>query len=159
MNKNKGDMTVWVAVAAALLIAAALIIFPSWQRSGGTLTLGGGDTSVPCLVPNLPLATHIHPELSIIMDGKSVTIPAEIGLKGVCERVIHTHDASGQIHVESQTVRDYTLGDFFSVWGEKIQKDAYNLVMTVDGTPSKEFENLVLKENQKISLTYTKVAK
>ena len=30
---------------------------------------------------------------------------------------LHVHDTSGVIHVESPTVRGYTLGQFFAVWG------------------------------------------
>ncbi len=30
---------------------------------------------------------------------------------------LHTHDTSGIIHVESNTVRPYTLGEFLNIWG------------------------------------------
>ncbi|HEX9235017.1 MAG TPA: hypothetical protein VF972_01920 [Actinomycetota bacterium] len=30
---------------------------------------------------------------------------------------IHTHDATGIIHIESPTPRTFTLGEFFDVWG------------------------------------------
>lgn len=33
-------------------------------------------------------------------------------------RPLHTHDTSGQIHVEPIVARDITIGDFFLVWGK-----------------------------------------
>ena len=36
--------------------------------------------------------------------------------------MLHTHDRSGVIHIESPTTRDYTLGQFFGVWGVRLSK-------------------------------------
>jgi hypothetical protein len=45
-------------------------------------------------------------------------VPAGIGIDpAVGYAPLHTHDPSGVIHVESPTVRTYTLGQFFAVWG------------------------------------------
>ena len=33
---------------------------------------------------------------------------------------LHTHDASGIVHIESPDKRDYTLGQFFDVWGVRL---------------------------------------
>src|SRR3989338_2181630 len=77
-------------------------------------------TDVPCLTPNLPLLQHTHPHLVITIDGAAQKIPANIGL-AACERALHTHDDSGTLHVEAQDKREYTLGDFFSVWGEPLE--------------------------------------
>ena len=46
------------------------------------------------------------------------TVPAGIGTAGNCNRPLHTHDASGTIHVETDENRDYVLGDFFLIWGK-----------------------------------------
>ena len=42
---------------------------------------------------------------------------------GACIYWIHTHDASGVIHVESKP-RAYRLGEFFAVWGEPLARTA-----------------------------------
>ena len=34
---------------------------------------------------------------------------------------LHTHDASGIIHVESPDERPYTLGNFFDIWGQPLE--------------------------------------
>jgi hypothetical protein len=76
--------------------------------------------------PPVPCSTgetyiHVHPYLRIVVNGTDVPIPAGIGInfRGCSDLVVHTHDASGVIHIElSQTDKNanYTLGDFFKVW-------------------------------------------
>jgi hypothetical protein len=76
---------------------------------------------------HLGLAMHIHPHLTIIINGQQVAIPAYIGLtypSGASDpnssftaaTPIHTHDPSGYLHVESTQVYMFTVGDFFNVW-------------------------------------------
>ncbi len=113
-------------------------------------------TDVPCLVPNLPLVIHIHPELEIEVDGVREIVPKDIGVGGVCERALHTHDETGQLHVEAQVVRDYHLQDFFDVWGRGIEREGYEVSMMVDGVVSTEYGGLLLKDEQKIGLSYKK---
>jgi hypothetical protein len=63
-------------------------------------------------------AFHIHVRLRIFVGGQPVPVPAGIGIDpAVGYAPLHTHDASGVIHVESPTVRTYTLGELFDVWG------------------------------------------
>ena len=39
---------------------------------------------------------------------------------GKCLYWLHTHDATGVIHVESPVRRVYTLGQFFDIWGQPL---------------------------------------
>jgi hypothetical protein len=62
---------------------------------------------------------HTHQHLDLVIRGKGYPIPAGIGID-FHERFIsplHTHDFAGIMHVESPTVRKFTLGQFFDVWG------------------------------------------
>ncbi len=62
---------------------------------------------------------HTHQHLDVVVRGKGFLVPAGIGID-FHERFIsplHTHDFSGIMHVESPTVRKFTLGQFFDVWG------------------------------------------
>lgn len=72
-------------------------------------------------------ALHIHQHLDLYVAGKKVTMPADIGIaqtaSGVLFSPIHSHDTSGIIHVESPTVRPFTLGEFFDVWGVRFTPD------------------------------------
>lgn len=63
---------------------------------------------------------HIHPHLSVVIDGQPRDIPAEVGIDSGCMRAIHTHDASGIMHIESPVKADFTLSGFFSVWREAL---------------------------------------
>lgn len=73
---------------------------------------------VPPLSPLEGTAVHIHQLLDLYVDGRKVTVPAGIGIDpAVGFAPLHTHDPSGVLHVESPTVRTYTLGQFFAVWG------------------------------------------
>jgi hypothetical protein len=62
---------------------------------------------------------HTHQHLDLFVDGQRVAVPPDIGIDRVnlILSPIHTHDASGIIHVESPIVREFTLGEFFDVWG------------------------------------------
>lgn len=67
--------------------------------------------------------THIHQHLAIYDKGTPVAVPAGIGIDDArsCLFWLHTHDASGVIHVESPNRgATYTLGQFFDVWGQPL---------------------------------------
>jgi hypothetical protein len=67
---------------------------------------------------------HIHQHLAIFDHGKPVGVPEDVGrpLMGNCFYWLHTHTPDGIIHVESPTVRTYTLGQFFAVWGQPLSR-------------------------------------
>jgi hypothetical protein len=65
---------------------------------------------------------HIHAALHIYKNGLLLPVPADIGLVPAkhIETSLHTHDATGIIHMEAVHPFKFTLGDFFSVWGVKL---------------------------------------
>lgn len=65
---------------------------------------------------------HIHAMLHIYVNGLLVPLPADIGLDQAAgiESSMHTHDSTGIIHMEAPHPDNYTLGDFFAVWGVKL---------------------------------------
>ncbi len=150
MKRNKSTI-IWIVVATLLLVV--LFAYPKLTAPKNNNV---SKNDVPCLVPNIPLVQHIHPHLQILVGSKEEIVPAEIGLGGSCERALHTHATDGVIHVESQDSREYTLGDFFSVWGKSIARDGYAVAITADGEPVSDSENFKLRDGQKIVITYTK---
>ena len=101
---------------------------------------------------------HIHQHLDIYVNGKKVQVPALVGIdtsSGFLTE-LHTHDTSGILHVESETKRDYVLGQFFGEWGVKLTSSCLgtfcgNLKWWVDGKPMVgNPAQLVLKSHQEI---------
>jgi hypothetical protein len=68
------------------------------------------------------LEVHYHAHLDIIANDKKVTVPAGIGFvidngRATGITVLHTHDASGIVHIESASNDVFTLGQLFTEWG------------------------------------------
>jgi hypothetical protein len=65
---------------------------------------------------------HHHEHLDIYVNGRHVRVPPLVGIdpSGGFLTELHTHDASGIIHVESPTQQPFTLGQFFCEWGVKL---------------------------------------
>lgn len=89
-----------------------------WPRNGSLLAARLAALGLPALGFE-GTALHIHEHLDVFVDGRRVTVPAGVGIDpaGTFISPLHTHDTSGVIHVESPTVRPFTLGEFFGVWG------------------------------------------
>jgi hypothetical protein len=78
------------------------------------------------------LKVHVHAHLSLFSKGQQIAIPYAIGIirpfqvtngfagTGAGIYWLHTHDATGIIHVESPDARTYTLGNFFDIWGQPL---------------------------------------
>lgn len=67
---------------------------------------------------------HIHQHLVLIDHGKEVSIPADVGQRPDrnCLYWLHTHTPDGIIHIESPEPRTFTLGDFFTIWGQPLDR-------------------------------------
>jgi hypothetical protein len=116
-----------VKTPALLLIGA----FAVAALNGGALRAAGfwGGTPIDGIrCDNMEGSVeHIHTHLQLVNRGRSVTIPAYIGMPrplGSCLYWLHTHTTDGIIHIESPVVRTFTLGQFFDVWGEPLSRSA-----------------------------------
>ena len=67
---------------------------------------------------------HIHQHLVIFDHGKQVAIPPNVGQVPAagCLYWLHTHTPDGIIHIEAPLDRSFTLGDFFTVWGQPLSR-------------------------------------
>ncbi len=105
-----------------------------------------------------PLAMHIHPKLTIIIDGKKQLIPAGIGIAADGSHdAIHTHTPDGIIHIESPVAATFRLGMFFEIWGKEFNRHDilghhtdrnHKITVTVNGVPNNQFQNLILTADQ-----------
>ena len=123
-----------------------------------------------CIQHSQTFARHDHAFLHIMISGSAYTIPANTGITPTCMRPLHTHDTTGEMHIESPVRHEFMLGDFFLVWGQPFNANqilsyragpgtGHTLTMTVNGVQNSQFENFVLPHtpdpnNTVIALTY-----
>ena len=109
------------------------------------------------------LLLHIHPTLTIFIDGHQVVIPANTDITPRGLYPIHTHDATGTLHVESTVPYTFHLKDFFDLWrfttndptkvfnGQQLLGhpiDAHHVVIvTVNGQPVTDGPDVVLNND------------
>ncbi|HET9949426.1 MAG TPA: hypothetical protein VFQ22_10935 [Longimicrobiales bacterium] len=107
---------------------------------GNTAQGGQGDPvgGIGCIDD---VAAHYHAHLSLFVEGERIAIPAAVGAVdpvfannlvtgAACLYWIHTHDATGLIHIEPPAPGEFTLGDFFDIWGQPLSA---NQVATYSG--------------------------
>lgn len=148
-----------IALGAAVLAGALILAACSSDKkdSTGTPSAAGGDDGKPTAVAvnwpapadasaqakaaGLPMlgaegqVLHIHSHLDVFVDGKAVTVPAEIGIDVPKQQIspLHTHDTTGVVHIESPVKADFTLGQFMTEWNVPISKDAIGSLKVGDG--------------------------
>ncbi len=98
-------------------LSAAQLGSSAWA-TGDSAAGGHGATvgGVTCLVTE---DYHVHAHVAIIKNGELLALPSQIGLQG-CAYELHTHDASGIVHVETAAYHRLTLGQLFTVWGQPL---------------------------------------
>lgn len=164
-NGNKSIFAISILVIIALgMIGAGNFLSSTGSRASSRSTR---DVALSCTI-DMYTQFHIHPHLQIIINGVKQIIPANTGINLTCMHPLHTHDDTGTLHVESPEKRDFTLGDFFAVWGKPFSKDQvldykrddlHEIVMTVNGAPSNDYENLILEDKQQIVVEYKPIGK
>jgi hypothetical protein len=148
-----------IALGAAVLAGALTLAACSSDKKDAesTPSSAGGDDGKPAAVAvnwpapadasaqakaaGLPMlgaegqVLHIHSHLDVFVDGKAVTVPAEIGIDVPKQQIspLHTHDTSGVVHIESPVKADFTLGQFMTEWNVPISKDAIGTLKVGDG--------------------------
>jgi hypothetical protein len=101
-----------------------------------TTTQGATVDGVQCEAQE-QVVYHIHAHLQVYVNGKPRALPAAIGMVGPvseqtpygpfygaqqCYYFLHTHASDGVIHIESPSVRIYTLGNFFDEWNQPLSR-------------------------------------
>jgi hypothetical protein len=101
---------------------------------------------------------HIHQRLKILVDGVEVKVPANIGITPDGRmRVIHTHDETGVIHVESPRCAEFTFGDFLKIWGKSLNSTCFDrycgkIRFTANGVEVIDPLNYVLRDRDELVL-------
>ncbi len=176
-----------IPVVVIIIVITALFVYSYTLPKTSALSGPFGAYPFQCIGAE-GTVMHIHPYLRIVINGQNITVPAAIGIvnpqnesvtvsgtqqekvavSGSCFEPMHTHDASGIIHIESpDSTTQYTLGDFFQIWNSTygsisingtsrpivfnstdimgFQADAtHKVVLLVDGIPSTGYGSLTL---------------
>jgi hypothetical protein len=116
---------------------------------------------------NNTIIKHYHTFLNVTLDGKPIPVPSGIGINQSLWKdhsldkygmqpmnmtmeamaPLHTMDNSGNITVDSAVNRNYTLGQFFKIWG--VDFDGKKVIVTIDRKPIPDFRNYILKDDNK----------
>lgn len=103
---------------------------PNDEKGGGA---GGPVDGIQCETMEQAVY-HIHSHLALFVNGRQIQIPSFVGIvpqgNGGCLYWVHTHAATGIIHIEAPEIRPYNLGNFFHIWGEDLNR---NQVATFHG--------------------------
>ena len=129
---------------------AAITVVVTGIAATFVLLSGGSGSKVIATVDGVVcesgerLNYHVHTHLALIMEGQETPVPSDIGIRPDCLFWLHTHSPNGILHVEAPERRDFTLGQFFAVWGEplsgtqvldKTVDASHQIQATVDGQP------------------------
>ncbi len=144
----------------ALLLAAAIFAFMRLYSQPNEENIMDVN-----LKEHKNLALHIHPFLEIEILGQKFTVPANIGISAKGMRVIHTHDATGKLHIESPYPHQFYLDDFFAIWGKNLNSScifdycedkSHELTFYVNGVKNEQREGIPLKDGDEIKIVYVK---
>ena len=178
----RGTRTTILTVATVVVLAGALIGYLVIRNNAGTSTLAqaqqivdanyGPINNVYCSSGE-QLAYHIHAHITIYINGQNVPLVANTGIapEGVtstanvtCYYWLHTHDASGVIHIESPTTKLYPLSNFFDIWQQKFSSSgsfptqlssSAGWVIYVNGKQvNTDFNHLQLHAHDLITIAY-----
>ncbi|MEX2436559.1 MAG: hypothetical protein WD471_00165 [Candidatus Paceibacterota bacterium] len=150
----KKDKTVWW-VGGIFVVIIALFLIPQLTDPHKEIKREWKSAGIDCIQGHDSLAVHIHPRVTIYTDGEEETIPANVGIVSTCMAEIHTHDTAGELHLEStDPTKTFTLSDFFTVWGQSLEKEGYSLTVLVDGEAIENPTELIFEDHQEVEMNY-----
>ncbi len=159
-KQRRRNRIISLAAIALIAVVAVTVVVYSLSERGNAVPLPGYLDR--CVIGTV--LYHAHPNLAIVLNGSRFTIPTGVGITGNCNKPIHTHDATGALHVETNDDRNYKIVDFFLIWGNwenNAQRAIFNstqlfgahvvgghtLTMTVNGNTDTSFQNYVIPRN------------
>jgi hypothetical protein len=177
------ETKIWGAITVVALCALLVLL---GQEYGGLFDSESSNTdemivlsstaddpdplSNECVTHEMNLGRHDHSVLSIFINGNERQIPENMGINtDVCNEqggnmhTVHTHDATGKLHIETEANVDMPLGVFFDIWGVHFNEtgifdyrvsNTHELIMTVDGVTNTEFDDYLLVDGKEIVIIF-----
>ena len=125
-------------------VALALVLQPPPDLASARTPVVGGTSLPPwpapadpgvfersaglAVAPSEGLVQHFHVHLDLLVDGRAVPVPANLGIdvRRQIYSELHTHADSGVVHAEAaDAATTFTLGQLFGEWNVRL--DAANL--------------------------------
>jgi hypothetical protein len=169
------------SVAPTRSTATADLETPSWSLPADPMSLARDAGLKPDTKEYR--AYHIHAHLDVFVNGDPVEIPGGVGIEitdpavenfgssygGIpeegceqpCISPLHTHDPDGVIHVEAPSEARFTLGQFFTEMGIRLDASCVDEFCTpdvpvavfIDGQPqSGDPADIVLRDGREIAI-------
>jgi hypothetical protein len=133
-----------------------------WDANAARSAARGRELGLPAEGTTM----HEHANVQVFVHGTKEPVPTDIGInasKGTIQS-IHTHDDTGTVHLESSVSREFTLADFFGVWGIRFtpsclgaycNDDANQLQVFVDAEEvTGDLQGVQLDDQSVIVVTY-----
>jgi hypothetical protein len=160
-----------LARAAAVVLVAAVLTACDTAGNGGPAA-----TAPPPSVWRLPadpkaaaeraglqmldremLDVHYHAHLDVVVRGVRVTVPAGVGIDAERHLIspLHTHDPTGIVHIESAADIPFTLGQFFTEWGQPLSTTQIGPVTVAEGEQLRVYRNGKVISGDPKSLKFT----
>jgi hypothetical protein len=153
-------LTVWLSIGStnSHVGPEGVLVFNVPDVAGASSTLGGRTVDgISCRTEAKEVVKyHVHVHVTIYFNGDMQRLPAGIGITkpqavehysagpfidvGIydCLYWLHTHVADGIIHVEAPAKQQFTLGQFFDIWNQPLDRkrvgpDKGNVVVFENG--------------------------
>jgi hypothetical protein len=172
---NAADEDVDVGIGPDVQLTRATVVGKPYYPIGNWPQGGSGSpiSGISCVVTSPPPAYLVHAHVSLYVKGEQIAMPAGIGVVNPvlvnnyvsfdvtkCFYEIHTHDATGVIHLHANNGADrpLTLGQLFDVWGQPLTREnvAGQLGRVVAFVDQQRYEgdlrSIVLSANTLVSL-------
>jgi len=180
---GRRDSARWIAAAIAVLGALLVVVIIGAIHHRGantaaqanntapsTLAIGANtlppwaapaDASAAAAAAGLPMlgsegtVEHIHAHVDVIINGRPEAVPSGVGIDRARRLIspLHTHDASGIVHIESPVKRAFSLGEFFAEWQVSLSADNIGALRAGDGKSLRVFVNGHLQTGNPAAIT------
>ncbi|MDQ6651019.1 MAG: hypothetical protein M3Z02_13015 [Actinomycetota bacterium] len=99
---------------------------------------------------------HYHAHLDVIADGAKIPVVANLGIDYKAQKIspLHTHDASGVIHIEAAKSDVFTLGQLFTEWGVRLSPDCVGGLCTGGGKTLRVYVNGQLRPGDPAAVAF-----
>jgi len=108
-----------IGISISIVIALSMALYYYTQGPNPTYAITRTIDGIQCNTMEQAVF-HIHAHLDIFINGEPIIVPSQVGINpdARCLYWLHTHDDSGIIHIEAPVKREFTIGNFFDIWGK-----------------------------------------